>query len=119
MVIKVQSVTEQNTAEQGHMEVAAVIGGTIIDGNGGNPIEDGVILIDGKRITSVGDRSTPIPPNAEQIQATGKFVIPGLLDPNQMLVYCTWPPPLIRCEGRYDEVAIEAAQLALKGGITT
>lgn len=103
----------------GNAQVVAIVGGTILDGNGGAPIDDGVILIDGNRILAVGDRSIPIPPHAKQIQVTGKFVIPGLMYPQVILVLPAWPPDLIRCEGRYDEVAIEAAQLALKGGVTT
>jgi hypothetical protein len=41
------------------------------------------------------------------------------MSPHGFLVDGTWPPEMIRYEGRYDEVAIEAAQLALKGGVTT
>jgi len=41
------------------------------------------------------------------------------MSPGQFLVDGTWPPEMIRHEGRYDEVAIEAAQLALLGGVTT
>ncbi len=100
-------------------EVIAVVGGTIIDGNGGAPISDGVILIDGKRIAAIGDRSTPIPSRARRIAAQGKFIVPGLMSTGMFLADGTWPPLTILYEGRYDEVAIESAQLALKGGITT
>jgi imidazolonepropionase-like amidohydrolase len=37
-----------------HGEPLAIVGGTIIDGNGGPPVEDGVILIEGQRIIAVG-----------------------------------------------------------------
>jgi imidazolonepropionase-like amidohydrolase len=97
----------------------AVVGGTVLDGNGQAPIENGVILIDEKRIGAVGDGTIPIPPRAQKIYVTGKFVIPALMCPSVFLVEGTWPPEMIRCEGRYDEVAIEAAQLALKAGVTT
>jgi imidazolonepropionase-like amidohydrolase len=101
-------------------ERIAVIGGVVIDGNGGTPIDDGVVLIDGKRIVAVGDRSTAIPPRAKTIAATGKFIIPGLMDVSVYLVgdyRCV--PTLIRYEGRYDQLAVEAAQIALKNGLTT
>lgn len=113
------NVTDSSAAEKGNAEVVAVVGGTVIDGNGGTPINDGVILVEGKRIRTVGDRSNPIPPHAKQIQTTGKFVTPGLMYPTVILVTPYWPPDLIHWEGSYDEVAIEAAQLALKGGVTT
>lgn len=100
-------------------EMLAIVGATIIDGNGGTPIDDGVILIEGKRIIVVGDRSTQMPAQARQIAARGKFVIPGLVDSGGHLLDGTDAPMLIRYEGRYDEVAIEAAQIALKNGITT
>jgi imidazolonepropionase-like amidohydrolase len=97
----------------------AIVGGTLVDGNGGAPIEDAVILIDGKRIIAVGDGSTQVPPHAKKIAATGKFVIPGLMAPHTYLVDGSVLATTILYEGRYDECVIEAAQLALKGGVTT
>jgi imidazolonepropionase-like amidohydrolase len=100
-------------------EMVAITGCTVIDGNGGTPIDNGVILIDGKQIMAVGDPSTQIPSRAKRIEAIGKFVIPGLIDAGLMLVDGTCAPALIRYEGRYDRVAIELTQIALKNGITT
>jgi imidazolonepropionase-like amidohydrolase len=100
-------------------ETLAIVGATIIDGNGGTPIRDGVVVVEGARILAVGDRSTVIPPQAKQIVASGKFVIPGLMSTHSFLVDGTVLPTLVRYEGRFDEVAIESAQLALKGGVTT
>ena len=37
--------------------VTAIVGGTIVDGNGGPPMADAVVLIAGGRITAVGSRS--------------------------------------------------------------
>ena len=56
-------------------------GGTLIDGNGGAPVRDALIIIQGNRITTVsrkGDVSYPA--NAQVIQADGKFILPGLWD---------------------------------------
>src|SRR4051794_11423673 len=97
------NVADRSVAERESRDVVAVIGGTIIDGNGGVPISNGVILIEGMRVKAVGDRSTPVPAGARQIHADGRFVIPGLLSPHQFLVEGTWPPEMIRFEGRYDE----------------
>ena len=35
-------------------QVTAYTGATVIDGNGGTPIDNGVIVTDGKRISAVG-----------------------------------------------------------------
>jgi len=40
------------------MDMIAIVGGTIIDGNGGEPINNGVIIVEGKRIVAVGNRAT-------------------------------------------------------------
>jgi hypothetical protein len=59
----------------------AIQGGTLIDGNGGAPVPDSVVVVQGNRITAVGRRGqTTVPPNAQVIDATGKFVLPGLWD---------------------------------------
>jgi hypothetical protein len=56
-------------------------GGTLIDGNGGAPVPDAVVVIQGNRITSVGRRGqVQVPANAQVINADGKFILPGLWD---------------------------------------
>jgi imidazolonepropionase-like amidohydrolase len=56
-------------------------GGTLIDGNGGTPITDAVVIIQGDRIATVGRRGqTTIPANAQVIRADGKYILPGLWD---------------------------------------
>ena len=55
-------------------ERLAIVGATIIDGNGGAPIANGTILIDGDRITAVGSRSdTAVPSDSRVIDGSGKF----------------------------------------------
>src|SRR6266508_1500908 len=59
----------------------AVVGGRIIDGYGGPPIENGVILIAGERITAVGRRSElAVPAGVRVISTEGMSVLPGLAD---------------------------------------
>lgn len=56
-------------------------GGTLIDGNGGAPLEGSVVLIQGNRISSVGRKGQiAYPPGAQVIKADGKFIVPGLWD---------------------------------------
>jgi len=59
----------------------ALVGGRLIDGFGGPPIANSVILIRGDRIEAVGDvGSIPIPKGAEVISTEGMDVLPGLWD---------------------------------------
>jgi imidazolonepropionase-like amidohydrolase len=59
----------------------ALVGGTLIDGFGGPPIRNSVILIEGERITAVGQvGSLQVPAGAEVISTDGMSVLPGLWD---------------------------------------
>ncbi len=61
--------------------ITALVGGTVIDGNGGAPLKDAVVLIKGGRIVKVGSTSKVKPPkDAKVIDASGKFILPGLID---------------------------------------
>lgn len=59
----------------------ALVGGTLIDGFGGTPIENSVIIIEGERIKAIGQvGSLAIPKDAEVISTEGMSVLPGLWD---------------------------------------
>jgi imidazolonepropionase-like amidohydrolase len=61
--------------------IKALVGGTLIDGYGGRPIRNSIILIDGERISTVGTvESLPVPKGAEVISTEGMSVLPGLWD---------------------------------------
>jgi imidazolonepropionase-like amidohydrolase len=61
--------------------VKALVGGTLIDGFAGPPIQNSVILIDGERITAVGQVGRlAVPQGAEVISTEGMTVLPGLWD---------------------------------------
>src|SRR6185436_16072974 len=52
-----------------------------VDGRGGAPLPDSVVIIRGEKIIAVGPRaSTPIPPNTEVFEAKGSTLAPGLMD---------------------------------------
>jgi imidazolonepropionase-like amidohydrolase len=104
-------------------QMRAFTGATIIDGNGGKPIANGVVLIEGRQIKAVGPASRiAIPADAERIDVSGKYIVPGLMDANVHLV--PWPSWtyiefLARYENNFQAIAAEAAQIALKHGFTT
>ena len=59
----------------------AIVGGNLIDGTGSTMVEDVAVLIDGERIIEVGPRaSVPVPEGTEVIDATGRTIMPGLID---------------------------------------
>ena len=61
--------------------VIALEGATLIDGAGGAPKEDAVILIRNGHIEAVARvNEIQIPKGAERINLVGKTVIPGLID---------------------------------------
>jgi predicted amidohydrolase YtcJ len=56
-------------------------GGTLIDGTGRSPVTDAIVVFQDGRIRDVGRRSdVKTPEGAEVIDATGKTILPGLID---------------------------------------
>jgi imidazolonepropionase-like amidohydrolase len=98
----------------------AIVGATIIDGNGAAPTLDGAIVVRGQRIVAIGPRaSVRVPADAQVIDGAGKFVTPGFVDTNVHVSIYSGLENFARYEDRFTDVAIEAAQLHLKHGVTT
>jgi imidazolonepropionase-like amidohydrolase len=61
--------------------LTALVGGRLIDGFGGPPLANSVILIDGERISAIGQVGTlTVPQDAQVISTEGMDVLPGLWD---------------------------------------
>jgi imidazolonepropionase-like amidohydrolase len=59
----------------------ALVGGMLIDGFGGPPIQNSVVLIEGEKIAAVGRvGQLAVPQGAEVISTEGMTVLPGLWD---------------------------------------
>jgi imidazolonepropionase-like amidohydrolase len=56
--------------------------GILIDGNGGQPIRDGVVLVDNGKIAYAGPRAAApaVDPAAQKIDAKGGTILPGLIE---------------------------------------
>jgi imidazolonepropionase-like amidohydrolase len=76
------SLREINPAEPaGTVGAIALVGASVIDGRGGEPLRDAVVLIRGDRIAAVGPRaSTSLPSDAVIVNARGLTLLPGLID---------------------------------------
>ena len=102
----------------------ALVGGRLIDGYGGPPLDDSVVVIDGERITAVGRvGELDIPRGAEVISTEGMSVLPGLWDMHVHLTivghsnYEHWDktyPPRFR-----DTIMPAAAKQLLFAGVTS
>jgi imidazolonepropionase-like amidohydrolase len=66
-------------ADEGAVRV--IKGATLIDGNGGAPLKDPVIVVRGRHVKQVGTRGQiDIPNDAEVIDAAGCTLMPGMMD---------------------------------------
>ena len=71
----------QEKPEKKEPPVIALTGGTLIEGNGGAPIPDAVVFIQGTKILKAGPASAvTVPEKAERIDARGKYILPGFID---------------------------------------
>ncbi|MEO1475839.1 MAG: amidohydrolase family protein [Pseudomonadota bacterium] len=102
----------------------ALVGGTLLDGLGGAPIYDSVILIDGDRVEDVGtEDSLPVPDGYDVISTEAMTVMPGLWEMHAHLMlnghsnYVHWDRTYLdRLE---DEIMPASAVQLLLAGITT
>jgi imidazolonepropionase-like amidohydrolase len=102
----------------------ALVGGTLIDGYGGDPIRNSVVLINGSVIEKVGTVETlPVPQGYEVISTEGMSVLPGLWDMHVHLMinghsdYTYWDkkyPPLFR-----NVIMPAGAKQLLMAGVTS
>jgi imidazolonepropionase-like amidohydrolase len=93
---------------------------TVIDGVAEKPAEGQSIWIEEGRIKAIGRRDAlRVPPSVQVLEARGKYALPGLMDANVHLMGDIRVEQLVRYEDHYDEVIAEAAQVALKSGLTT
>ena len=102
----------------------ALVGGRLIDGFGGTPIANSIILIEGEKIKAIGQvGNMEIPEGTEIISTEGMDVLPGLWDMHVHLMinghsnYSYWDkkyPPLFK-----DVIMPSSAKQLLMAGVTS
>jgi imidazolonepropionase-like amidohydrolase len=100
-------------------------GGTVVDGTGAEAVPDAAVLVVDGRITFVGAAASlpPLPPEVEQIDATGSTVLPGLVEPHWHASYFNvleledldikYPAEMVSIQATFN------ARLALECGYTS
>ena len=62
-------------------KLVAITAGLLIDGNGGKPVRNAVVLLEGSRIKAVGAKGeVQIPRDAETLNCPDYTIMPGLID---------------------------------------
>jgi imidazolonepropionase-like amidohydrolase len=124
VVSAAETPTGSATSGGGAQQVTALVGGTLIDGYGGTPIRNSVILVRGERITAVGTVGTlEIPAGAGIISTEGMSVLPGLWDMHVHLMinghsdYAHWDRTY---PARFEnEIMPASAHQLLRAGVTS
>ena len=105
-------------------QLKALVGGTLIDGFGGKPIRNSVVIIDGERIVRVGTTETvTIPKGAEVISTEGMSVMPGMWDMHVHLMinghsdYTHWDKTYLKAAR--DVIMPSSAHQLLLAGVTS
>ncbi len=105
-------------------ERLALVGGTLIDGNGGPPLANSVILVADERITAVGQvGQIEVPADHRVISTEGMSVLPGLWDMHVHLMitghadYAHWRRQYTH--RLRDEIMPAAARQLLWAGVTS
>lgn len=105
-------------------QAKALVGGTLIDGYGGKPLQNSVIIIEGERIKAICTvGNMDIPKRAEIISTEGMSVMPGLWDMHVHLMinghsdYAHWDKKYMKVQK--DVIMPSSAHQLLMAGVTS
>jgi imidazolonepropionase-like amidohydrolase len=73
----------------------------VIDGISAEPLRDATVVVRGGKVESIGTSEKNVPPSAQHVDLTGKWMLPGLID------------------AHVHPFTLEGAQNMLKAGVTT
>jgi imidazolonepropionase-like amidohydrolase len=100
----------------------AIVGSTLIDGTGRDPLSDSMVLIQDDRILEVGTMDeVKIPDDAEVIKGEGRWLLPGLVDLHVHIFTSGFVPmnPKGSYIGYAGMLAARNLRVALQAGVTT
>jgi imidazolonepropionase-like amidohydrolase len=87
-------------------------GARVIDGSGGAPIENAVLLIQDARVSAVGTRgSVTLPPGVVRVDVSGKTIMPAMINVHAHMgyeAYTTWGAHNHTAENLLDHLRREA-----------
>ena len=122
--LAMSGLTEAQTTDRVFSAKKALVGGTLVDGLGGAPIYDSVILIDGNQIVDVGEEGElDIPEGYELISTVAMTIMPGLWEMHAHLMlnghsdYAHWDKTYI--DRLASEIMPSSAEQLLLAGVTT
>lgn len=113
------------SAHADESRVIAIVNGMLLDGYEANPIHDSVVIIKGNKILQAGHKSdVKIPKGAHIIDASGKTVMPGLIDLHghlELLGHGNYKEyyKFINGTSRLDEMRRIASRQLLRAGVTS
>ncbi len=81
----------------------AIVGATLVDGDGGPPVKDAIIVVRDGRIECAGPRARcPVPAGVDTLDARGMWALPGLVDAHVHYSQTGW------ADGRPDALDLRA-----------
>jgi len=90
----------------------ALLGATLVDPAGAGPVRDAIVVLRDGRIGCAGPRAAcPVPPDADTVNAAGKWIIPGLIDTHVHFSQTGWVdgrPDALDLRDRYPYAQVEA-----------
>lgn len=116
--------TNEGAKDRVYSAKKALVGGTLVDGLGGKPIYDSVVLIDGNQIIETGEQGKlAVPDEYEVISTEAMTVLPGLWEMHAHLMlnghsdYVHWDKTYI--DRLSSEIMPASAEQLLLAGVTT
>lgn len=82
----------------------ALVGATLVDGTGGEPVADSVVVMRDGRVECAGSREDcPLPDDVATVDLSGRFLTPGLIDTHVHFSQTGW------ADGRPDALDVRAS----------
>lgn len=98
-------------------------GGLLIDGTGGPPVENAIVVMSNGRIVAAGPASAvAAPASADVVDVTGKTIMPGMIEGNSHIIFDGQSNHPAYFAGRYRdyyEIGARNLNASLMQGITT